>query len=58
MGENGDAPVAYPDYILSYALVLRRVAMGVEGNTYRRVGLVQLDYLWLKEAPKTVVKLV
>lgn len=57
-GDGGDAAAAaYPDYILSYALVLKRAAMGAGDATYCRVGLAQVDYLWIKEGQRTVIKL-
>lgn len=57
-GDGGNAATAaYPDYILSYALVLKRVVMGVGNDAYRRVGLAQVDYLWMKEGQRTVIKL-
>ncbi|KAL9111741.1 MAG: hypothetical protein Q9227_003800 [Pyrenula ochraceoflavens] len=46
------------DYILSYAMVLRKVSAAAEDISYRRVGLAQVDYLWMREANKTIIKLV
>lgn len=41
--------VAYSDYISSYALVLEKIVQGVESNVYQRIGLAQVDHLWMKE---------
>lgn len=48
----------YKDYILSYAMVLKKVSAAAEENSYRRVGLAQVNYLWMNETDKSIIKLV
>jgi hypothetical protein len=56
--QSEDTPEDYKDYILSYAMVLKKVSAAAGDNSYRRVGLAQVDYLWMKEATKMIIKLV
>lgn len=42
--------------ILAYALVLR--ATGAAGNEFRRVGIAEMNYDWMTNGSKTVIKMV
>ena len=45
----------YQDYILAYALVLTKVVK--TENNYQRVGLAEVNYKWIKNGTKIVIKL-